>query len=156
MFLEFRNTVLLRGVWRMKCKLLIQANSHSNHLSPPKSVRRTKSTPTGLCPARSDIVRILNLSSTASFLRELYKYIHYSNNSLSLSLSWPLDSPGAKAHFLHLQRPQTLNPRTPTLSSWSRDLVKPRFKFHLWISSSSLSWLLNLHNPHFLLLERCS
>jgi hypothetical protein len=30
----------------MKCKLPIKANSHSNHLSPPESVRRTKSAPT--------------------------------------------------------------------------------------------------------------
>jgi hypothetical protein len=151
-FLELRNIILLRGVWRMKCKLSIQENSHSNHLSPPERAKRTKSAPTGLCPAGPDIVWILNLSQTASLLRELYKYPYCSNGSLP----WPLDSPGAKAHFLHLQRPQTLNPRTPTQSSWCRDWVKPRFKFHVWISSSSLSWLLNLHPPCLLLLELCS
>jgi hypothetical protein len=83
MFLEFRNTVLLRGVTRMKCKLPIQINSHKNHPISPESVRQTLPTPTGLCPAALDIVRLgpdivqnSNFSPTASSLRELYKYLH--------------------------------------------------------------------------------
>jgi hypothetical protein len=45
----------------------IKANSHSNHLSPPESVTRTKSAPTELYPAGPDIVRNSNLSSMTSF-----------------------------------------------------------------------------------------
>jgi hypothetical protein len=150
-FLEFMNTILLRRVWRMKCRMPIQSNSHSNHPFPPESIKRTKSAPIGLCLAGSDIVQNLNLSPTASFLREVYKYLYTSNDSLP----WPLHSPGAKPHFLHLQRFQTLNPRSLTPSSWSRDWVKSRSKFRVWISSSSLSWNLNLHPPRLLLLELC-
>jgi hypothetical protein len=89
----------------MKCKMPIQVNSHKNQPSSLESVRRTLSTPTGLCLTTSNIVWVtLNIvwnskkSLTASFLRELYKYSHSSNGFLS----WPHEFSGAKAHSLHL------------------------------------------------------
>jgi hypothetical protein len=158
-FLKFRNTILLRGAWRMKSRKPIQVNSHSNHPSTPESVRRTKSTPVRLCLAGPNIVQwhwtlfgIQKLSPMASFLREPYKYPSTSNGSLP----WPVHSSGAKVHLLHLQMPQTLTPRDFTPSSWSGDWVKPRSEFRVLISSSSLSWLLNLHHLCFLLFELCS
>jgi hypothetical protein len=71
----------------------IRANSHKNQLSSPDSVRWTLLAPTRLCPTASNIVRVTldivqnsKISPMASFLRELYKYPHSSNSSLSLSL----------------------------------------------------------------------
>jgi hypothetical protein len=88
----------------------------------------------------------------ASFLGEPYKYPSSSNGSPS----WSLHSTGAKAHFLHLQRPKSLSTRAFISSSWSRDWVKEGYEFLMWFMFLSLSWLLNLHPPRLLLLEPCS
>jgi hypothetical protein len=102
----------------MKCKLPIQAKlqvflksykietsyqtlSRSAELCPAipelaskfkKSVTETPSQtlfgPGGHCPAPPDFVRILNLSPTASFLREPYKYPSTSNSSSLLAIAF--------------------------------------------------------------------
>jgi hypothetical protein len=91
----------------------------SAHLHP-KSLNWTFFGATMFCLIEPDIVRPgpdivqnLNLSPTASFLGEPYKYPSTSNGSLS----WPLCSTIAKVDFLHLQRPKSLAPRAFTLSS---------------------------------------
>jgi hypothetical protein len=144
-FFEFRNTVLSRGVWRMKWKGQIEQISTKNRHPHPRASG-------GHCPLPPDIVRDSKNSPTASRLRELYIY-PLSTNGYSLLATWNFCFTSPFSPFL---RPQTLNPRIPTQSSWSRDWVKPRSKVCIWISSSSSSWHLNLHAPRFLLLELCS
>jgi hypothetical protein len=162
----------------------IRANSNTIQIIQPESSYRTLSGLTRLCPTLQTLFGLA--SNSNRFHRELLSDIVWLNRTLSnpartlfgiqiwaerldywersinippppTSLPlWPLRSPGAKAHFLHLQRPRTLFPRYFTPSSWSRDWVKKGFEFLVWFTSSRSSRQLNLHPPCLLLLELCS
>jgi hypothetical protein len=73
----------------MKCKLPIQAKLQVFLKSYKiETSYQTLFGPGGHCPAPPDFVRILNLSPTASFLREPYKYPSTSNSSSLLAIAF--------------------------------------------------------------------